>query len=600
MIKKCDFCGKEFETNRNSQIYCERLHPTNCFNCKKEIKVRIKKGKSNYSCNKKECKLALSKHTNLEKYGVENGSQSKEAKEKIKQTNLKKYGVEHSFQSEEVKEKIKQTNIERYGTENPRWHNEQSKLKAEQTNLEKYGHINPFGSDEIKEQIKSSNIEKYGVLWTTQSKEVKEKMKKSLIEKYGVDNPAKSKEIQEKIRQTSLEKYGAEHYMQSKKGLKKFEENIFERYGVNNLSHRGITNYDDYLNFEKFSFQTDMSITDIAKHFNLPRRQIRRKIIELGLQEHFDDLYVMSIKEDDFVNFLKKDETLNQIPYIRNDRTILGGKELDFYFPENHLAVEISPTYTHNSKAGWGNKGNGVSSVYHMNKFLDCEKQGIELLTIFDWHDWDKVLNMIKVKLQGFEEKIYARNVKYKEIGELTSELFEKFSNWHILGLPTNTKKKSTVSILEHKNEIVGLALWDEPKDSVVELKRLVFKPGVSVIGGASKLVKNYYKVRPKLNEITTFSDCDLGAGSVYKSIGFELLEKSRPVLTYYHPKYEKHIKHLSLARQGADRLLRNFPGYEPVGMGKGLPSNREIVENYGFLPIYDCGYKKWSMKIKR
>ena len=128
----------------------------------------------------------------------------------------------------------------------------------------------------------------------------------------------------------------------------------------------------------------------------------------------------------------------------------------------------------------------------------------------------------------------------------------------------------------------------------------MVFKPRTIIRGGASKLVKNYIKTKDKLKEIYTFSDCDLGSGNVYKTIGFKLKTESKPVLTYYNIEHEKHIKYLSLVRQGADRLLANFPGYEPVGMGENLPSNREIVESYGFLPIYDCGYRKWLYEIER
>lgn len=543
------------------------------------------------------------KQTNLERYGVDNPAKTREVQEKIQNTNLQKYGVSHVFQADEVKDKIKKLNLEKYGTECPRWYNEESRLKAEATNLDKYGAKNPFGSKEIQDKIKQDNISKYGVPWITQVEDVKDKMKETLLKNYGVNNPGKSEIVKERIRKTSLEKYGAPHYMQSEEGKKAFEELLLNKYDVKNYSHCNISNYEDYLDLENFLSNTSKSITELCDYFNLPRRSMRRRIKELNLEGLFDDFYVgESLGEYEFEKFLNEHPILKDIKYIRNDRSILEGKELDFYFPEHNLAVEISPTYTHNSKVGWANKGEGVSSTYHLDKFLNAEKKNVELMTIFDWHDWDKVLKMIEIKLMGANNICNGRDTKYIEYKKINPDIFEKLSEWHILSLPSNYRRTNTVSVLEIKGEIVGIALWEdngENKD-VVELKRMVFKPGTVIRGGASKLIKNYIRNNESLREIFTFSDCDLGTGNVYKTIGFELETESKPVLTYYNIKHKKHIKHLSLVRQGADRLLANFPKYEPVGVGEGLPSNREIVESYGFLPVYDCGYRKWRYKIER
>lgn len=51
----------------------------------------------------------------LERYGVENGFQSEEIKEKIRKTSLEKYGCEHYRQNQEMKEKYC------IGENNPLW-----------------------------------------------------------------------------------------------------------------------------------------------------------------------------------------------------------------------------------------------------------------------------------------------------------------------------------------------------------------------------------------------------------------------------------------------------------------------------------------------
>jgi hypothetical protein len=59
------------------------------------------------------------KQTNLEKYGVEHSTQSKEVKDKIKASVLKNYGVEHISYSKDIKDKTKKTCLIKYGVEAP-------------------------------------------------------------------------------------------------------------------------------------------------------------------------------------------------------------------------------------------------------------------------------------------------------------------------------------------------------------------------------------------------------------------------------------------------------------------------------------------------
>ena len=57
------------------------------------------------------------KHTNLERYGVENPMQNKEINQKEVNTQRERYGGV-GFESKELMDKTKKTNLERYGYEN--------------------------------------------------------------------------------------------------------------------------------------------------------------------------------------------------------------------------------------------------------------------------------------------------------------------------------------------------------------------------------------------------------------------------------------------------------------------------------------------------
>lgn len=227
------------------------------------------------------------------------------------------------------------------------------------------------------------------------------------------------------------------------------------------------------------------------------------------------------------------------------------------------------------------------------------EEQNIELITILPWSDIYKIKQFLTYRLElKTIEKIGARKCEI-EITDGISNIHKMFfANNHILGYYNFQHIDKTV-LLKYKEEIVMAALFTrKPGEPKAELKRLVTKQGLSIQGGASKLLKAYIENSVNLKEIYTFSDCDLGLGNIYKTLNFELIERSGAQLTWYNEELEKQFSNISLVTVGADRLLRNLPNYEPVGVGEGLPSNQEIVQSYGFIPIYDSGYKKWLLKL--
>ena len=332
----------------------------------------------------------------------------------------------------------------------------------------------------------------------------------------------------------------------------------------------------------------------------MPVKTIRTVVIKRELQDYVKDFYVLSQPEMQFKQLL--DNRLPHTNYIMYDRKAINPLELDFYFPEQKLAVEISPTYTHQYIGNSSDNYIGVvDKEYHYNKFKLCEEVGVELITIFDWKDTNKVLDLIENKMKNSTNIIYARNINISYTDSITLEDKKFLNKNHVLG-SINNKKDSFALELRNRDsqELLGLAVYYQTKTkNQLELKRLVFKDNYTVIGGASKLLKNVFKYKQEITSIITFSDNNLGAGSVYKTIGFDLIEDNRYSCTYYNPQYDWTIKETSLWMQGADRLLANFPGYEKVGIGENLPRNDEIVMSYGFVPIYDCGYRKWIYKKK-
>lgn len=141
-LNRCIVCGSELSPKiKNPQIYCGRK----CARNSGITQDRIKN-----SC--------------LDRYGVENPSQSPAVQSKMKSTMLDRYGVEYPSQSDEICQKRKES------------------IRA------KYGVDNAFQADEVKESIKRTMLDRYGVEHSSQLPSVRSKRKSTMLKRYGVDN----------------------------------------------------------------------------------------------------------------------------------------------------------------------------------------------------------------------------------------------------------------------------------------------------------------------------------------------------------------------------------------------------------------------------
>lgn len=111
----------------------------------------------NHSSSQTEKHFNIS-HYNLVKFLNENNIELHTKTENTKFTNLERYGVENVSQSKENIQKIKETKEKRYG--NPNYNNSE---KIKQTCLDKYGTPSASGSCEVRKRVEKTNLERYGV-----------------------------------------------------------------------------------------------------------------------------------------------------------------------------------------------------------------------------------------------------------------------------------------------------------------------------------------------------------------------------------------------------------------------------------------------------
>lgn len=240
--------------------------------------------------------------------------------------------------------------------------------------------------------------------------------------------------------------------------------------------------------------------------------------------------------------------------------------------------------------------GQTDNNIENINK---NSKNNIETITIFPWNNYKKIIEYIEYKLnlkQG--KRLYARKLTTYYSDVLTKEMRIFIDKYHILGKVNHPKFVGASYFKDSNGEIIGLATFIKDSKNNIELKRLIFKDSVSIVGGAGKLVKDFAK-HYSINTIYTYSDRNISEGLVYSNIGFIQIRINKPQKIYYNLNINNKFSESSLWHVGADRLLKNkIPGYKEIGIGNNLPTNEEIVVNNGYSIYKDCGNIYWKLEL--
>jgi len=178
---------------------------------------------------------ARRKATSLERYGVEDATQTLEVKKRRRATNLERYGSENVFSKEssifdKVQESLEGKRVVLKGPDNPfAW--ESTKQKIKDTMQKKYGVENPQQSQEVRDKTHQTNLERYGVEEILASPSIREQIKNTCEEQYGGPAPSCSPEVQEKQKQTNLKRYGVPWTSMDVEVRKKQLEAMEEKWG---------------------------------------------------------------------------------------------------------------------------------------------------------------------------------------------------------------------------------------------------------------------------------------------------------------------------------------------------------------------------------
>jgi hypothetical protein len=399
----------------------------------------------------------------------------------------------------------------------------------------------------------------------------KEKRNNTNLKKYGESNTFKSENFKQKSRENSLLKWGSEHFRSSEKW-----RNGVSRDGE--IGKRKNTVFKQFLNENKEVVgQEDEDFIikcDIHGEVKIPKKIFsNRKIVKTE--------YCCKCNPID-KNISGKEVLLMKLITDMYDGKIIQSykidrKEIDIYLPELNLGFEFNGVRWHSELF--------LKNNYHIKKTQICKNNGVRLIHIFE-DDFDGKLNIVKSIISNvlnLSSKIYARKTILKKINNknliqefLTKNHLQGFVNTNInYGLYFNNELVSLMTFMKTRK-----ILNKTNKESEYELVRFCNKTGVSVIGGASKLFKQFIK---EYNPITVLSYCDLSwsNGGLYKNLGFYSIGITKP--NYYYVingkrenriNYQKH----KLVKKGYDKSLTEV----------------EIMSQLGYYRIFNCGNEKF------
>lgn len=435
--------------------------------------------------------------------------------------------------------------------------------------------INNNKEEMVKRQT-STFQKRYGVDFFPNHKSFTKKQKETKLQKYGDENFNNN----EKSRKTKMLRYGNPNY----NNLEKYKLTCTQKYGTENFfsskehKEHSILEYKkkyDRLNILNiFNDSIEILCSKCGKHSKVTKQLVYERYTrnyEVCTTCNPIGIKTQSGYEKEISVFLNE---LN-IPHDKSNRSIIK-KELDIYIPQSQLAIEINGLYWHNELF--------VPKNYHLNKTVECEKKGIQLIHIFE-DEWlykkEIVKSIIKNRLKKTQTTLYARKCVVKNIE--TQQCRDFLEKNHIQG---NVNSKIKLGLF-YGNELVSVMTFSKGRiimggnTNEWELTRFSNKLNTNVIGSAGKLFTHFLK-NYSPNKVISYSDIRLFDGGLYPKLGFIKKTQSPPNywyiingLRYYRFNFRK------------DKLIKE--GYDRNKTEKEIMLERKIYR------IYDCGNVRWE-----
>lgn len=338
-------------------------------------------------------------------------------------------------------------------------------------------------------------------------------------------------------------------------------------------------------------------VKDARRVYNMSRGKMTTTILcpNCSPKEH-------SPLEDAILSFLYSitDEKpiLNTSEIIRNPETnrVL---ELDIYYPNLGVAIEVNGSYWHASQ---GKCNYLVSKDRQQNKFILCKEKGIHLVSIYDV-DWKYNQQKVKNILSSLMSKTHrvCDNTEVIPIGRQTGKEF--LIKYH-LDSDSNQSIYYYGLFSKENNELLAVMSFGKTRaynsshdmPDYYELTRYATIPNVSIVDGASKLLSFFEKeLNPK--HLLVYSDNDYFSGDVYSKLGFVFQKYTEPDYYWFNPVGNEHLPRWQCQLK---KLAEKYPELYCESMNKHVQNKEDyIMSELKYLKVYRTGHSVWLKEYK-
>lgn len=270
-------------------------------------------------------------------------------------------------------------------------------------------------------------------------------------------------------------------------------------------------------------------------------------------------------QESEILNFLTENTAA---AITHGSYTMIPPYQLDFYIASRKLAIEFCGVYWHSEVF--------KDKSYHLDKLKKCREKNINLLTIFE-DEWLEKKDIVKSKILyhlKMHTRIFARQCTLRQVPQKEAKGF--FDTHHLQGYAP-----SIVAFgLFHKDILVScLTIGHHHRNGSKYkwvLNRFCTANGVTVVGGASKLLSATSSYRP----LISWSDNRWSDGNIYRKLNFRLDGELPP--DYSYMRASKRYSKQSMKLRPDEKNLQK--------------TERELRLAAGFRRIWDCGKQRWVL----
>lgn len=381
-----------------------------------------------------------------------------------------------------------------------------------------------------------------------------------------------SQEVKDKIRNTALLQHRtyAAHSLEKRRST--YNHKIAAGWThhsteilLNKLSDHQLQlfNDKDWLYEQHITNQRTISsiCVELGLHWKNSNKTVRRQLEKYNIPiKHWHQASSVQQREvEDFITSLGMDiQTRN--------RSIIPPLELDIVIPSARIAIEYCGLYWHTTEY--------KEADYHERKYVECERQGITLITIYS-DEWLNNRTLVEHKLRTLlgknnQSRVYARKCATRNINTTTKKQF--FDAYHIQG-----NGPSSINVgLYYEEELVACMGLVQHTNGSYTLNR--YATSCVVPGGFSKLLAHFvHEYDPA--EIITFADRRWSTGRLYDQNGFTRTGIIPADYEYVDGELRLHkfnYRHV--------RLPTKLPSYDPS------LTEIENTTRAGIHRIYDCG----------